>query len=117
MYAALVLPSISAAQIEDDTGEHPGISADTLSIAERRAHLRHLPSARLLTLTRDEGLSSTNVYAITQDEQGFMWFGTENGLNRYDGYALLHFKRQRGTAGAPQSEALREQAAKKSHLG
>ncbi len=34
-----------------------------------------------------DGLSSETVFAICQDRQGFMWFGTIGGLNRYDGYS------------------------------
>ncbi|MBL4656806.1 MAG: hypothetical protein JKX73_02315, partial [Flavobacteriales bacterium] len=33
-----------------------------------------------------EGLSQTIVFSITQDENGYIWVGTEDGLNRYDGY-------------------------------
>ena len=29
--------------------------------------------------------------AILQDRYGFMWFGTADGLNRYDGYSFTHF--------------------------
>lgn len=36
-------------------------------------------------ISRDKGLSQTNVKAIIQDSKGFMWFGTRNKLNRYDG--------------------------------
>src|SRR5688500_7459241 len=32
-----------------------------------------------------QGLSDNNVFCITQDEQGYIWLGTENGLNRFDG--------------------------------
>jgi len=35
-------------------------------------------------LTIEEGLSQSSVYAIVQDTSGFMWFGTREGLNRYD---------------------------------
>ena len=37
-------------------------------------------------LSLEDGLSQSHVFAILQDSRGFMWFGTENGLNRYDGY-------------------------------
>ncbi|MCX6579264.1 MAG: ATP-binding protein [Candidatus Aminicenantes bacterium] len=43
-------------------------------------------------LTREDGLSQNNVYAITQDYKGFMWFGAEDGLNMYDGYKFTIFK-------------------------
>lgn len=35
-----------------------------------------------------DGLSANNVKSIVQDSLGFMWFGTKNGLNRYDGSSL-----------------------------
>jgi len=47
-------------------------------------------------VTLDDGLSQSNVLAILQDSQGLMWFGTENGLNRYNGYEIETFKRERG---------------------
>ncbi len=33
----------------------------------------------------EKGLSQNSCYAIEQDASGFMWFGTQDGLNRYDG--------------------------------
>ena len=39
----------------------------------------------------ENGLSESNVKAILQDSYGFMWFGTKNGLNRYDGTSILQF--------------------------
>lgn len=38
------------------------------------------------------GLSQTRVAQIAQDDQGFIWFGTQDGLNRYDGYRFKVFK-------------------------
>ncbi len=43
-----------------------------------------------------EGLSQSVIHAILQDSQGFMWFGTEDGLNRYDGYSFVIFRPEPG---------------------
>lgn len=37
----------------------------------------------------NDGLSQNAVFAILQDSAGFMWFGTKDGLNRYDGYNFV----------------------------
>ena len=37
-------------------------------------------------LMLEDGLSQSSVFCMLQDHQGFMWFGTANGLNKYDGY-------------------------------
>ncbi len=40
------------------------------------------------TIGGRDGLSANNVKSIVRDHQGFMWFGTKNGLNRYDGSSI-----------------------------
>jgi signal transduction histidine kinase/ligand-binding sensor domain-containing protein/DNA-binding response OmpR family regulator len=40
----------------------------------------------------DQGLSNNSVRCIYQDHNGFMWFGTYDGLNRYDGYQFKIFR-------------------------
>lgn len=47
---------------------------------------------RFYHLTTADGLSHPSVAAICQDETGFMWFGTQNGLNRYDGYEMTVYR-------------------------
>lgn len=42
-------------------------------------------------LSIEDGLSNRFVRSIVQDSKGFMWFGTKNGLNRYDGYNFKLF--------------------------
>ena len=39
-----------------------------------------------------DGLSDNTITSICHDSKGFMWFGTRNGLNRFDGYVYVHFK-------------------------
>lgn len=42
-----------------------------------------------------QGLSQSTVRAIAEDEQGFLWFGTQDGLNRYDAYEFRAWFRDR----------------------
>jgi ligand-binding sensor domain-containing protein/signal transduction histidine kinase len=51
-------------------------------------------------LTNLDGLSQSSVQAIVKDKYGFMWFGTQDGLNRYDGYTFKvyrHISRDTGS--------------------
>ena len=51
---------------------------------------------RFERLGLDDGLSQQAVLAIAQDAEGFMWFGTEDGLNRFDGYTFKHVRQADG---------------------
>ena len=50
------------------------------------------PVTRFDRLSFEEGLSQAVVNSIAQDGQGFIWFGTDDGLNRYDGYSFKIFR-------------------------
>ena len=43
-------------------------------------------------ITSEQGLSQDNGKCIGQDHKGFMWFGTNNGLNKYDGEKITVYK-------------------------
>ena len=48
-------------------------------------------SVRFQHLSRADGLSQSFVYAIAQDHEGYMWFGTQEGVNCFDGYEFTVF--------------------------
>src|SRR5688572_81503 len=50
------------------------------------------PNIKFNTISTKEGLSQVSVMCILQDSRGFMWFGTRDGLNRYDGYKFKVYK-------------------------
>jgi ligand-binding sensor domain-containing protein len=50
-----------------------------------------------------DGLAGSTVYCMTQDKDGFMWFGTETGLSRFDG---THFKKFTQDDGLPDNEII-----------
>lgn len=43
-------------------------------------------------ITAEQGLSMGAVNCVLQDSRGFMWFGTQDGLNKYDGYSITVYK-------------------------
>lgn len=50
------------------------------------------PEIRFDHLTANQGLSNSYITSITQDATGFIWIGTENGLNKFDGYQFTVYK-------------------------
>lgn len=50
-----------------------------------------------------DGLAGSTVYAMCQDKDGFMWFGTEAGVSRFDG---THFRNYSTSDGLPETEVL-----------
>lgn len=50
------------------------------------------PYIKFGRLTAEDGLSNIQVRGITHDSLGFMWFGTANGLNRYDGSSIKVYR-------------------------
>ena len=61
-----------------------GIICKDVLIA-RQGHLN------FFSVTRTSGLSNNDVTAIVKDQKGFLWIGTDNGLNRYNGYQFRNY--------------------------
>ena len=69
---------------------------------DRAPAVNHVPAASLPEICNcvlrfdriniEQGLSQSSVKVIFQDRRGFLWFGTEDGLNRYDGYNFKIYK-------------------------
>ena len=55
------------------------------------AHAQQFPNIQFNYITEKEGLSSNTVTSIAQDEEGFIWVGTDDGMNRLDGYRVKRF--------------------------
>lgn len=45
-------------------------------------------------ITSSDGLSQNSIFCVLQDRKGFLWLGTEDGLNRYDGYEIKIYKHE-----------------------
>jgi signal transduction histidine kinase/ligand-binding sensor domain-containing protein len=49
-------------------------------------------TVRFERISTQHGLSNSTVHCVFQDSRGFIWFGTEDGLNRYDGYSFTVYR-------------------------
>ena len=60
------------------------LCVQTLCAQERKIAFEHI--------SREQGLSQSEVMCIIRDRTGFLWIGTQGGLNRYDGYTFTVYK-------------------------
>lgn len=72
-------------------GSDPRVSLRVETVTDRLIAGRDIAFRRLPSTA---GLSQTRVAQIAQDRDGFLWFGTQYGLNRYDGYRSKVFKHE-----------------------
>jgi len=82
-----------------------GILEATQAVPQANVSLSHIDmpvidgaDIRFAHLSTADGLSQTKVADIVQDDRGFLWFGTQFGLNRYDGYNFRVFVHEPGVA-------------------
>ena len=62
------------------------LSVSQAKMQENKFLAEAIKQARFEHISVDDGLSQSSVYSIIQDNIGFMWFGTQDGLNKFDGY-------------------------------
>lgn len=73
-----------------------GVSwASTGQVARQARHPLEARNLSFTHLTLEHGLSQAGINAIVQDHQGYIWFGTQEGLNRYDGQNVQVFEHDR----------------------
>ena len=58
-----------------------------------RNPIPHSAEMKFRHYSSDDGLPSDNINCSFKDSRGYMWFGTENGLSRFDGQSFKNFTR------------------------
>lgn len=67
--------------------------------------------------TMQDGLSDNHINWLEQDERGYLWIGTENGLNRFDGHSFKKYFQQDPSLPLPASQVIRIKSVAPSSLG
>ncbi len=80
------------------------LAATLSSVAPAAAPIPAIRPMYFEHLTMRDGLSMSTINSILQDSQGYVWLATEAGLNRYDGYSVRQFRRERGNEHALASD-------------
>src|SRR5690348_4805736 len=85
----VILPLVVSAALANGTARGNTMAPATAPVpAVRPLYFEHL--------TTHDGLSQSTVMSFLQDSQGYLWMGTESGLDRYDGYSIHEYRRERG---------------------
>jgi ligand-binding sensor domain-containing protein/signal transduction histidine kinase len=93
---AIVLLALAMPCTGETTSDRPGMPQQVTGGSSEMVRVPTVEGfgIRFERLKRSEGLSHQRVTQIVQDDRGFMWFGTQFGLNRYDGYHFRTFKNE-----------------------
>ena len=68
-----------------------GLLLSLMLFTSAMSHSQENEGKNVRNITMNDGLPTNAVRCIVQDKQGFIWFGTDNGLCRYDGYGVQTF--------------------------
>ncbi len=58
-------------------------------------------------ISSNDGLSENTIHSITQDRNGYLWIGTSDGLNQYDGYTFREFRKRSNKSHSLTSSTIR----------
>ena len=105
------IPAVQAAPLPGETGS--GGASQVAGMP--RIGLVANRGIRFERILVEQGLSQNTVNCILQDSKGFMWFGTEDGLNRYDGYNFTVYRHSPDDPHSLSDNTIR--AAYEDHLG
>jgi hypothetical protein len=89
------LPGTATALPSQPVASAPGHAASPTLGREAAAAEGTARRIEFRRLTIEDGLSQSTINCIVQDSRGFMWFGTQDGLNRYDGYEFRVYEHDR----------------------
>jgi len=65
---------------------------------------------RFQSLTNSDGISQSEVYTMFEDSRGFMWFGTVDGLNQFDGYNITVYNTDKNNPNSITNNTIRSLA-------
>ncbi|MBC8506624.1 MAG: hypothetical protein ISR58_20245 [Anaerolineales bacterium] len=92
---AIFLVAAACNESATPTIEQLPVSTPTEQVTDSHASIPKISPGQHLrfdSISIDDGLSQSSVFSILQDSRGYMWFGTEDGLNKYDGYNFTIYK-------------------------
>jgi hypothetical protein len=83
--------TFNSARATDQTKDRVSVPQALVDSQPVRVPVIEGKGVRFTHLPAGQGLSQVRVAQIIQDDQGFLWFGTQVGVNRYDGYKFKVF--------------------------
>jgi ligand-binding sensor domain-containing protein/signal transduction histidine kinase len=101
--AALTISAAICWGDQPSSASYPASGVNTVTVDP---DIRPLPvldadDIRFVRLKRSQGLSTQRITSIAQDHHGFLWFATDYGVDRYDGYRFRVFTSQPDDRGSP----------------
>lgn len=92
LFAMLVSRPKTPQQEVSPTPDTSRTTPDQVTMASREIPVYGDRHIKFEHITNAQGLPGSFVHSIIQDSQGFLWFGTDDGLSRYDGYSFKVYR-------------------------